>query len=234
MKKYIKDNDILVPDDVPIKVFTSEPVSENGFYFVVGRGLYFDGVPIIEQGQSGQEIIGKIKILYGSTIPLGWHLCDGSQFDETIYPDLYVALQYNNHYPDIRELTIAGHSGIENGPELVGDFGDDAVYHTHVKGGTGAHTHPTSGGSHSHSWSASGTSTAPSAPAGLSGTEYTVYTTNTTSSMAVNSVSGSASVTNHLMDLPASSNGVANNVDAVGSITRNVSVGVNYIIYQGI
>jgi hypothetical protein len=35
---------------------------------------------------------GTVRIWAGRTIPDGWNLCDGSQFSQTDYADLYTAL----------------------------------------------------------------------------------------------------------------------------------------------
>lgn len=55
--------------------------------------------------------VGTI-IAYGSSktdsLPPGWLLCDGSQFDQTKYPDLYAALGNSSKVPDLRGYFLRG------------------------------------------------------------------------------------------------------------------------------
>lgn len=51
--------------------------------------------------------VGTI-VFYGSnTIPANWLICDGSQFNETTYPELYTYMG-TNWTPDLRGLFIRG------------------------------------------------------------------------------------------------------------------------------
>lgn len=84
--------------------------------------------------------VGAITAFTANTIPSGWLLCDGSTFDETLYPALFIALG-GNVLPDLREtvlvgagenttLTIADHDVYE-----LGEFKDDQFQgHWHTLG----------------------------------------------------------------------------------------------------
>lgn len=51
--------------------------------------------------------VGAITAFTANTIPSGWLLCDGSTFDETLYPALFLALG-GNVLPDLRNRFLEG------------------------------------------------------------------------------------------------------------------------------
>lgn len=223
MKKYRKNSGTLQAlDEGVIKVFSAAPSPAlEELYFVKGAGLYYDGVSILKIPEDIQtNYVGEMKIFYGSVIPDKWHICDGSQFDSTVYSELYTVLG-SDYLPDMRELTIT--CGTPN------TFEDDGINHTHNKGGTGAHTHNKSGGSHTHKYTRRNERVAMNVN-NAGPTTYTDAKPNT-QNVAVNGTSGSNSVGNSSMNLSIGE--VENCVDTVGDTTRNISVGVNYIIYMG-
>jgi microcystin-dependent protein len=52
--------------------------------------------------------VGAILTYAGLTAPNGWLLCDGSTFDQTLYPELYALLGDSNTLPDLREKYLIG------------------------------------------------------------------------------------------------------------------------------
>ena len=52
--------------------------------------------------------VGAILTYAGPTAPNGWLLCNGSTFDQTLYPKLYELLGDSNTLPDLREKYLIG------------------------------------------------------------------------------------------------------------------------------
>lgn len=81
--------------------------------------------------------VGTILAYYGSVVPTGYLPCNGTTFDETQFPNLYLLLG-TNVLPDLRECTLVGIG--ENTTDTIGnhdiytigEFKDDQVQdHTH-------------------------------------------------------------------------------------------------------
>ena len=228
MKEYTKINGNLQPKDTKIAIFSTAPAQPyDGFYFILGDGLYYSGTRIIGAGASAPGTVGEIRMFYGTTAPSGWHICDGSLFDETVYTELYSVLG-DNHYPDMRELTVMGASS-DTGYG-VGSFKDDAFPHTHGQQ-LGSHGHTAGGSSHTHSSTVNGWSLS-AAPAVNSATN--VYSSNTTSSRDVNSSSGSASINSASLGISYSTSNTMVGVDNYKDVnTKGNSAGITYVIYVG-
>ena len=109
--------------------------------------------------------VGTILTYAGSTAPTGWLLCNGSTFDQTIYPELYILLGNSNTLPDLREryligkgsgsLTLNTNTGANNHTHTysytAGNSGNQA-YPVNV---TAAHSHGIVGYSHPGEYSGS-------------------------------------------------------------------------------
>lgn len=73
--------------------------------------------------------VGAITAFTANSIPSGWLLCDGSTFDETLYPALFLALG-GNVLPDLRNRFLEGADSVvreykEAGlPNITGSFRD--------------------------------------------------------------------------------------------------------------
>lgn len=81
--------------------------------------------------------IGSVFAYYGSTSPDGYLICDGSTFDTSLYPDLYLFLG-SDTLPDLRECTLVGvgqnttHTIAAHDEYTLGQFKDDQLQsHTH-------------------------------------------------------------------------------------------------------
>jgi microcystin-dependent protein len=89
--------------------------------------------------------IGSVFAYYGSTSPDGYLICDGSTFDTSLYPDLYLFLG-SDTLPDLRECTLVGigqnttHTIAAHDEYTLGQFKDDQLQdHSHTfiqEGGT--------------------------------------------------------------------------------------------------
>lgn len=84
--------------------------------------------------------LGSIMALYGTVIPSGWLLCDGSTFDQVVYPGLYSFLNNSNIVPDLRGQFLRGkNNGRSDGKQdpdgerAIGHFQlDDFKTHRHA------------------------------------------------------------------------------------------------------
>lgn len=80
--------------------------------------------------------LGSVFAYYGSTSPDGYLICDGSTFDTSKYPDLYLFLG-SDTLPDLRECTLVGagqstraildETGHSHDVYNVGEFKDDQI-----------------------------------------------------------------------------------------------------------
>lgn len=77
--------------------------------------------------------VGAITAFTANSIPSGWLLCDGSTFDETLYPALFLALG-GNVLPDLRNRFLEGADSVireykEAGlPNITGRFAAGGAY----------------------------------------------------------------------------------------------------------
>lgn len=228
MKKYIKNNNTLVSGADKIKVYSTIPQNppQDELYFVENSGLYYGDEVIFSHIGGGSSIpTGEIRMFYGVQAPVGWRICDGSTFDTTRYSELY-SLLGDNHLPDMRECTILGKN------TTVGNFIDDGMSHTHSWIAS-QHTHSkdTSSATHKHTYTKrnSGTKTC----------SYEQFGTTNKPPMSVNASQNRAWTDYTALPTTSEENSnitieeVTSSIDNVGTTTRNVSVGINYIIYMG-
>lgn len=109
--------------------------------------------------------VGAILTFAGPTAPTGWLLCNGSTFDQTLYPELYTLLGNSNTLPDLREkyligkgsgsLTLNTNTGSNNHTHTysyTGNSSGNQVYPVNV---TAAHSHGIVGYSHPGEYSGS-------------------------------------------------------------------------------
>lgn len=86
-------------------------------------------------GGGGDSIsIGTIKLWYSNTIEDGWLLCDGSTFDQAIYPELYAFLDNSNVLPNLKGRVPVGRDVAQTEFDTLGETGGHKLLQ--------AHTHP--------------------------------------------------------------------------------------------
>lgn len=103
------------------------------------------------------DYIGTISMFYGTTLPSGWLLCDGSTITQQDYSDLFLLIGSN--LPDLRGGVIVGSGTPPNQSDpsgypitfMVGDSGGEC-YHQLNTSEVPPHTHTLSNGD----WSESG------------------------------------------------------------------------------
>lgn len=220
--KYIKQSDTLHSLDNKIKIFSSLPnyscVADNEIFLVKNNGIYKRSqntlLSLFKQGDV--NYVGEIKAFFGSTIPNGWLLCDGSQFDTSQYSTLYNFLGTNT-VPDFRECVPWGTT------TSIGVYDDDRIQ---------CHSHYVSGG-HYHEGSTSGTHC------------HTIYRNGINFGLGNGSCSNweqnevETTFVNFYLNINTGYENVsigqpANTAyGALSSVTRDVSMGVNFIIFTG-
>lgn len=151
MKKYIKDDDKLLPfnvewliydnlSDVPNNLTKANVIVRNdGIYWCNGTTK----TKIVNNRHNEKRRVGEVKMFYGNTIPTGWLECNGQTFSQSSYPLLYTYLGNSTTVPDYRELALAGTAPGNNW------WYDRVGTHTHTINNL-AHTHSIST-SHKHS-----------------------------------------------------------------------------------
>jgi len=87
---------------------------------------------VVSGANSSGLPIGTIIPIYSVKVPVGFLPCDGSQYDTTQYPELYLLLG-SNKLPDLRESTLVG-IGTSDRTEIaahdvytLGQFKDDQL-----------------------------------------------------------------------------------------------------------
>lgn len=76
-------------------------IKQNGAIKPLAGSMPGEGLPV-----------GAITAFTANTIPSGWLLCDGSTFDETLYPSLFIALG-GNVLPDLRNRFLEGADSVQ-------------------------------------------------------------------------------------------------------------------------
>lgn len=134
MRSYVKQNDNLETLQPQTRVFpdmtsvAQATIPEGEIFIVENIGMYIrisGRNVLIFASAASSGVVGEIRAYCSSTPPTNdWIICDGSQFDETLCPDLYAILG-DNHVPDLREYTTKMGSNI-------GQFDESAIGpHTH-------------------------------------------------------------------------------------------------------
>lgn len=101
-------------------------------FVVIGNPIVLSSTDYIiyANGKVGDGNVGDIKAISSENIPYGWLLCDGSTFDETLYPALNLVLG-KNVLPDLKGRFLEGANGNlgtvkEAGlPNITGKFGGE-------------------------------------------------------------------------------------------------------------
>lgn len=134
MRSYIKQNDNLETLQPQTRVFpdmtsvAQATIPEGEIFIVENIGMYIrlsNSNVLIFASAAASGVVGEIRAYCSSTPPTNdWLICDGSQFDETLCPDLYTILG-DNHVPDLREYTTKMGS-------IIGQFDESEIeYHRH-------------------------------------------------------------------------------------------------------
>lgn len=93
------------------------------------------GTNVSGGGGGGDSIsIGTIKIWYSNTIEDGWLLCDGSTFDQDIYPELYAFLGNSNVLPNLKGRVPVGKDTSQTEFNEVGKTGGHKKLQAHDHG----------------------------------------------------------------------------------------------------
>lgn len=220
--KYIKQSDTLHSLDNKIKVFSSLPnyscVADNEIFLVKNNGIYKRSqnnlLSLFKQGDV--NCVGEIKAFFGSTIPNGWLLCDGSQFDTSQYSTLYNFLG-TNVVPDFRECVPWGTT------TSIGVYDDDKIQ-CHIHCATGSHFHEGStSGSHCHTICMNG------ATVSLGGGSCSNFVQGELDTDFVNFYIS----INTGYEYVSIGQPEGTSYSTTSSVTRDVSMGVNFIIFTG-
>ena len=115
MREYLKDNDALVQNISKMVYLHSFPQNIN--IYPEGTVLFVENDGIYQKTESSVSLlvslkgtvlpVGTIRALTNSLVPTDWLLCDGSQFLQNDYPELYTLLG-GNVLPDYRYCTPFG------------------------------------------------------------------------------------------------------------------------------
>jgi hypothetical protein len=116
------------------------PASGLEFHFYLDKSTgveyYWDPVSAAYIAKGGGDTpIGTIHTLFGSTVPAGYLLADGSAFNTTTYPFLHTWLQAE--YPGYVSGTLPNltnmHLRMTDGVRVIGDYQADAILqHSHT------------------------------------------------------------------------------------------------------
>ena len=115
MREYLKDNNTLIHNTSKMVYLTDFPQNLN--IYPEGTLLFIEGEGIYQRTSSSVILlvllkgiilpVGAIRAVTNTVIPTGWLLCNGSQFSQSDYPDLYTLLG-GNVLPDYRYCTPFG------------------------------------------------------------------------------------------------------------------------------
>ena len=88
------------------------------------------------------ELIGEVRIFAGTTIPTGWHLCDGAAISRSTYDELFRAIgttygagdgSTTFNLPDLRNKFPMGVDGTNKTLNAQGGYGSKVLpNHSHV------------------------------------------------------------------------------------------------------
>ena len=121
MRSYIKQNNNLETLQPQTRVFpdmtsvAQATIPEGEIFIVENIGMYIrlsNSNVLIFASAAASGVIGEIRAYCSSTPPTNdWIICDGSQFDTTLCPELYSVLG-SDHVPDLREYATKMGSNI--------------------------------------------------------------------------------------------------------------------------
>ena len=135
MRSYVKQNDNLETLQPQTRVFpdmtsvTQATIPEGEIFIVENIGMYIrlsNSNVLIFASAAASGVVGEIRAYCSSTPPTNdWIICDGSQFDTALCPELYSVLG-SDHVPDLREYTTKMGS-------TIGQFDESEIgEHRHV------------------------------------------------------------------------------------------------------
>ena len=114
MISYVKQNDNLETLQPQTRVFpdmasvAQATIPEGEIFIVENIGMFIrlsNSNVLIFASAAASGVVGEIRAYCSSTPPTNdWIICDGSQFDTTLCPELYSVLG-SDHVPDLREYT---------------------------------------------------------------------------------------------------------------------------------
>lgn len=114
MVSYVKQNDNLETLQPQTRVFpdmtsvAQATIPEGEIFIVENIGMYIrlsNSNVLIFASAAASGVVGEIRAYCSSTPPTNdWIICDGSQFDSTLCPELYSVLG-SDHVPDLREYS---------------------------------------------------------------------------------------------------------------------------------
>lgn len=121
MRNYVKQNDNLETLQPQTRVFpdmtsvAQATIPEGEIFIVENIGMYIrlsNSNVLIFASAAASGVVGEVRAYCSSTPPTNdWIICDGSQFDTTLCPELYSVLG-SDHVPDLREYTTKMGSNI--------------------------------------------------------------------------------------------------------------------------
>lgn len=135
MRSYVKQNDNLETLQPQTRVFpdmtsvAQATIPEGEIFIVENIGMYIrlsNSNVLIFASAAASGVVGEIRAYCSSTPPTNdWIICDGSQFDTTLCPELYSVLG-SDHVPDLREYATKMGS-------TIGQFDESEIgEHRHV------------------------------------------------------------------------------------------------------
>ena len=150
MRSYIKQNDNLETLQPQTRVFpdmtsvAQATIPEGEIFIVENIGMYIrlsNSNVLIFASAAASGVIGEIRAYCSSTPPTNdWIICDGSQFDTTLCPELYSVLG-SDHVPDLREYTTKMGSTIGQFDESEIEYHRHSAVVDHAHGGTYSSSH---------------------------------------------------------------------------------------------
>lgn len=135
MVSYVKQNDNLETLQPQTRVFpdmtsvAQATIPEGEIFIVENIGMYIrlsNSNVLIFASAAASGVVGEIRAYCSSTPPTNdWIICDGSQFDTTLCPELYSVLG-SDHVPDLREYSTKMGS-------TIGQFDESEIgEHRHI------------------------------------------------------------------------------------------------------
>lgn len=156
MKKYIKNNNALEPQDEYINTTHDDLSFEND-------GIYYNGTKIVNTANEVESAeIGEIKPTYATITDGSWLLCDGTTYNVDDYPELAALIDSTStttfSVPDCRNRypVMVGSSSVLTSNNDVFTLGEtksannthshNSNSYTHNHSGTSTHSHKMSAG----------------------------------------------------------------------------------------